>query len=331
MTTFIPHNIGNCIFVTPIQDLLWIGNDTSTDSNFLIHVIEGNPSSPTPPNFVSSITALKSLHSPFASLRDVIEDEPFIYIISDPPGQRSLRAFVEERGPVPEATIKEFVCQFIDAARRYAEATSAPFILTYDQVFVNDEGSLEQVFVSTQLPVDDLAFRAPELLSDHEGPECVIWCAAVFIYYLALGKLPFSGANPQELMKQIARSQPEIPSTLSPELTMLLMKMFVKNPMARIGLEKLGKEPWMAVPEAGRALFVERRRSLTRLIPQPVPPVAAHDDVEVTKRTLMKGVRIIPRKLASVRLVGPPRSPGPLGFGKSAFPSYVQASAIKRQ
>jgi hypothetical protein len=322
MTSFIPHNVGNYIFVTPIQDLLWIGNDTSSDANVLIRVIERDPTTGTPPDFVSGIAALKCLQPPFARLRDVIEEVSFIYVISDQPAPRSLRAFVEEHGPVSEATAKVFTCHFIDVARRYAEATSAPFVVTYDQLFVNGEGVLEQVFVSTQLPANDLAFRAPELLSDHGGPETVIWCAAVFVYYLTVGKLPFTAVGEQELAKQIVRTQPEIPRTLSPELIVLLIKMFAKNPMARIGLERLGKDPWMAVPEAERAIFVERRRSLNRLLIQAPQPEAPQDDSDAAKR-VMKGVRLMPRRMATMRFAGAAKTTGPGSpVAKAAFPHF---------
>jgi serine/threonine protein kinase len=319
MDGFIPHNIGHYVFVTPIKDLLWLGNDSLAHSNVLIRLVQRSPSAPMPPELVSGIAALKRLlHPPFAQLRDVLQDGSFVYIVSDAPGPRSLRAFVEEHGPIPEAAAKLFLCQFIDAARRYAEASSSSFVVTDDQIFVDETGRILQVFVSQQLPADSLPFSAPELLSGHEAPGSVIWCAAVFIYFLTLGRLPFRGTDAADLRHQILRSQPEIPRTISPELIVLLIKMFAKNPMARVGIEKLGKDRWMdSLPEEGRAVFVERRRSLNRL--QVPDGEAAPEDGDAGKVAAHE-VRLMPKRVISVRPAS--RAPSPLTV-KSRFPNFV--------
>jgi hypothetical protein len=83
----------------------------------------------------------------------------------------------------------------------------------------------------------------------------------------------------------------------------------------------------MDVPENGRALFVERRRSLTRLIVQPVAVgvETTQEDGDPTKR-LMRSVRLMPKKIPSVRLAGGGgglKSPIPSALGtKSAFPIF---------
>lgn len=319
MDGFIPHDISRFVFLTPLSDFLWLGNDTASQSNVLIRLVQRNPSLPMPANLVSGIAALKGLlHPPFAQLKEVLQDGSFVYIVSDAPGPRSLRTFIEEHGPVPEAAAKFFLCQFIDAARKYGEASSSSFLVTHDQIFVDESGRITQVFVSQQLPSDDLPFSAPEQLSGHAAPESVIWCAAVFLYYLTFGRLPFRGADADEVRRQILRSQPEIPRSISPELIILLIKMFAKNPMARVGIEKLGKDRWMdSLPEEGRAVFVERRRSLNRL--QVPDGEAAPEDGDAGKVAAHE-VRLMPKRVISVRPAS--RAPSPLTV-KSRFPNFV--------
>jgi serine/threonine protein kinase len=138
----------------------------------------------------------------------------------------------------------------------------------------------------------------------------MIWCAAVFIYYLTLGRLPFRGEDTADVRRQILRSQPEIPRTISPELIVLFIKMFAKNPMARVGIEKLGKDRWMeSLPEEGRAVFVERRRSLTRLQVASPDAEAIPEEGDAGK-VATKEVRLMPKRIVSVRPAN--RAPSPL-------------------
>jgi serine/threonine protein kinase len=163
-----------------------------------------------------------------------------------------------------------------------------------------------------------LPFRAPELLSDQGVAESVIWTAGVFLYYITVGRLPFGGVDDSDITGQILRSRPVIPATLSVELSALLLKMFVKNPFARINADGLGRDPWMDnVTEAGRAVFFDRRRSLPRAVVPKTSRRISHDDADVPAvATTLNRVRLTPKR-TFMALRGSAR-PGELPFPKFA-------------
>jgi serine/threonine protein kinase len=258
MSTFIPHTVSHYIFVLPIRDLLWLGNDLDTKANVLIRVVEGTDSSPTLTEVQSELGILKQLTHPlFAKFREVIEEPSFLYVISDPPRPCSLRAYMAQHVRVSESVARSFLVAMADVSRHYREITTAPFVVTADSIYVDDGCNITQIYTAFQAPVNDWAYQAPELLSKRPaGAETAIWCTGVFIYYLTVGRLPFDGGSRAEVERSVLHSALIVPPAVSPALSALLAGMLRKNAFARITPEQIGRQPWLAtVSERERSVF----------------------------------------------------------------------------
>jgi serine/threonine protein kinase len=268
---FIPHPIENYIFLTPIRDLLWLGSDTRTSENVLIRIIAVDSSQSTICALSSQIAVLRQLSHPlFARFREVIEGPSFFYLVSDPPAAVSLRAHIAAHGPVTEPQARKWYLTFTELFRHHFDISSLPFLLTADTVFVDADCNVTQVFVSSQAPYPEAPFRAPEvILGQNSGTESATWGAAVFLYFLITGAMPFQGKDEVEIERNVINTMPSFPDSMSADLVALLQKMFAKNPAVRITMANIAAHPWMReISESERKLFEPMKRCLAaRTVP----------------------------------------------------------------
>ena len=96
------------------------------------------------------------------------------------------------------------------------------------------------------------AFTPPECLqasgsqsAPFSGRAADIWSLGVTLFCLVTGYLPFLGDNVMEVYNKITNTEPQIPESLSAELTDLLEKMLVKCPLERVSLAQLKDHPWV--------------------------------------------------------------------------------------
>jgi serine/threonine protein kinase len=292
--------LGHYIFLSPRGDLLWIGNDTRTNEDVLIRIIPKNR----PDDVMAKITAeyavLRELDHPLlAKYHETLEDDHFLYIITDPPHSQSVRDFITRCGPVSDSQALGFFAEFAEISEYFEAAESTNFKVTIDTVYVDDDFHLVQFYVNLDSASFDVRFDPPEVLSNRQFTAAsVVWSAAIFLFYITVGSLPFEGPDDDQIRRAILQSRLEIPAALSANLSALLGKMLTKNPITRIEMSQMASQPWV-MGEAGEPapVFVklthprEKRETDTRLR-------AASGNIKTTqsKGALRDPIRTMPRK-----------------------------------
>jgi len=97
------------------------------------------------------------------------------------------------------------------------------------------------------------AFTAPESLSQqpeslpYSGKAADIWSLGVTLYCLVVGKVPFQGQNVPVVYEKIKTEKIKVPEEigLSTELTDLIEKTLIKDPLERITLPAIKEHPWV--------------------------------------------------------------------------------------
>ncbi len=70
-----------------------------------------------------------------------------------------------------------------------------------------------------------------------------MWALGVILYQIFANKLPFEGSSYYETMKLISEGDPApLPSTVSPLVKEIILKLLDKNPETRIDAEQLLKK-----------------------------------------------------------------------------------------
>ncbi|KAF2743754.1 serine threonine protein kinase SNF1p [Sporormia fimetaria CBS 119925] len=89
-------------------------------------------------------------------------------------------------------------------------------------------------------------YAAPEVISGklYAGPEVDVWSCGVILYVLLVGRLPFDDEWIPTLFKKIAAGSYSIPNYLSPGAVSLIKRMLMVNPVHRITIEDIRKDPW---------------------------------------------------------------------------------------
>ncbi|RNF05832.1 SNF1-related protein kinase [Trypanosoma rangeli] len=90
-------------------------------------------------------------------------------------------------------------------------------------------------------------YASPEVVSGkpYAGPETDVWSCGVVLYTMVVGCLPFDDCNVGNLFKKIQTANYTIPGTLSEEVTDLLKRMLVVNPLERATMEQVMRHPWV--------------------------------------------------------------------------------------
>ena len=96
---------------------------------------------------------------------------------------------------------------------------------------------------------------APEILSYQKyDAKADLWSVGTILYELLVGRPPFTGANPMQLLKNIERSDAKIPgkiaAALSPECVSILRGLLRRDPVQRMSFEEFFDHPFLADPDA---------------------------------------------------------------------------------
>ncbi|KAL3530965.1 hypothetical protein ACH5RR_010287 [Cinchona calisaya] len=90
------------------------------------------------------------------------------------------------------------------------------------------------------------AYVAPEILSKkgYDGAKVDIWSCGVILYVLNAGFLPFNDPNLMAMYKKIYKGEYRCPKWMSSDLKRFLSRLLDTNPMTRITIEEIKRDPW---------------------------------------------------------------------------------------
>lgn len=90
------------------------------------------------------------------------------------------------------------------------------------------------------------AYVAPEIITGKRYSSAVdIWSMGVILYAFVTETLPFVGDSIEQQLRQVAYSEPEYPTTLSPDLRDLLKGMLQKDPNKRLTISQIEENRWV--------------------------------------------------------------------------------------
>ncbi|KAI8636226.1 kinase-like domain-containing protein [Parasitella parasitica] len=89
-------------------------------------------------------------------------------------------------------------------------------------------------------------YAAPEVISGklYAGPEVDVWSCGVILYVMLCGRLPFDDEYIPTLFKKINGGIYTMPSYLGSETKALLASMLIVDPLKRITIQEIRKNPW---------------------------------------------------------------------------------------
>ncbi|KAI9667036.1 MAG: Protein kinase [Trizodia sp. TS-e1964] len=89
-------------------------------------------------------------------------------------------------------------------------------------------------------------YAAPEVISGklYAGPEVDVWSCGIILYVLLVGRLPFDDEYIPTLFKKIGNGKFNVPSYLSPGAVNIIRRMLAVNPVHRITIQEIRKDPW---------------------------------------------------------------------------------------
>ncbi|KAF2562536.1 hypothetical protein F2Q70_00013952 [Brassica cretica] len=90
------------------------------------------------------------------------------------------------------------------------------------------------------------AYVAPEVLAKkgYDGAKIDVWSCGVILFVLNAGYLPFNDHNLMVMYRKIYKGEFRIPKWTSPDLRRLLARLLDTNPLSRITIEDIIRDPW---------------------------------------------------------------------------------------
>lgn len=90
----------------------------------------------------------------------------------------------------------------------------------------------------------------PEVLNGDEkgnSPAIDVWAMGCILYHLVVGKMPFNGNTPQEVVASIISGEFCIPPelNLSADCTKLIKRLLDVDPKTRIRVFEIQEHPWI--------------------------------------------------------------------------------------
>ena len=94
--------------------------------------------------------------------------------------------------------------------------------------------------------VSDLAYVPPEYLNNQQlTMKTSTWNLGVLLFYMVVGKMPFTGYNNAAVMREIVTKDPVFPFTVSPELIDFIQLLLKKQIDSRLAINDVRRHTWL--------------------------------------------------------------------------------------
>ena len=184
----------------------------------------------------SEISVLRrSRHDNIIKLHDIIKEERRIFLVLEYCAGGDVSEFIRRVGRVEEPVARRFMAQIASGLRAmraqnliHRDLKPQNLLLTAPRsdarLKIADFGFARYVHPTgmAETLCGSPLYMAPEILSYQKyDAKADLWSVGTILYELLVGRPPFTGANPMQLLKNIERSDAKIPgkiaAALSPE------------------------------------------------------------------------------------------------------------------
>ncbi|XP_059146070.1 serine/threonine-protein kinase unc-51-like isoform X2 [Physella acuta] len=221
------------------------------------------------------ITILKELsslhHRNVVGLLDCVELKDDVCLVMEYCNGGDLADCLHRNGTLSEDTLCSYVKQIAEAMKALQQKGIVHRDLKPQNILLCYEGSKYPHPSEMLLKIADFGFArfiigaemattlcgspmymAPEvIMSVKYSAKADLWSIGTILYQCLTGRAPFQAQNPQELKKKYEKSpglKPNIPSSTSPELRDLLMRMLKRDAEERISFEEFFSHSFLQLP-----------------------------------------------------------------------------------
>jgi len=206
------------------------------------------------------ISILKKLDHPnIVKLYSVIpnKEKEKCYLVFEYIAGGELYNFIVKNGRISEKDAIKFIRQMVSAIEYchsllivHRDLKPENILLDQDlNVKISDFGLSNFITPGKRFEsfCGSLLYASPEILQGEKylGPGVDIWSLGVILYCLVIGKQPWEGKTPQELMTAIQEKGLILPNSLSEDCVDLIVKMLKIKEGDRIPISEIRNHPWI--------------------------------------------------------------------------------------
>ncbi|XP_009610539.1 CBL-interacting serine/threonine-protein kinase 11-like [Nicotiana tabacum] len=211
-------------------------------------------------NIKREISIMRRLSHPhIVKLFEVLATKTKIYFIMEFVKGGELFSKISKQGRFSEDLSRKYFQQLILAVRYCHSRGVYHRDLKPENLLVDENGDLKVSdfglsALTEQVQQDGLlytlcgtpAYVAPEILTKkgYDGEKVDIWSCGIILFVLNAGYLPFNDPNLMVMYKKIYKGEFRCPKWMSTDLKRFLSRLLDTNPMTRISIDEIIKDPW---------------------------------------------------------------------------------------
>lgn len=202
---------------------------------------------------LKNITYIKcsSDNSYFSPIIDSIFEDAFCVFVTKMPDGFSLAWHASKRRFNSEYKCRSMFLRLLDCLENFQNQIDVLYAhFSMFSIYINhDDDIVIHPVIMHNLDVNgfqDQTFSPPEVLLNQEITEAtIVWKLGIMLYTMITSYQPFSGASNNLIYAKIVNGEFSFPSEISENLSDLLSKMILKQPISRITLDGIKQHPWI--------------------------------------------------------------------------------------
>ena len=205
----------------------------------------------------------RSRHGNIIRLHDIIKEEKRIFLVLEYCAGGDVSEFIKKHGRVREDVARHFMRQMASGLRAmraqnliHRDLKPQNLLLTVAspdaELKIADFGFARYMHPTgmAETLCGSPLYMAPEILGYQKyDAKADLWSVGTILYELLVGRPPFTGMNPMQLLRNIERSDAKIPSKvangLSRECVSILRGLLRRNPVERMSFDEFFDHPFL--------------------------------------------------------------------------------------